>query len=135
MLLGFVHLPIIVILRCTCALPTVLIDHVRVQQVVLNLVRNSIDASSDDDTRTISVATVREGDMVEVVVGDNGSGLPEEVRERVFEPFGSTRPDGIGIGLSICRAIVEAHGGKITVDTGPKRGAGFRFSVPVFDAS
>ncbi len=95
--------------------------------------RNSIDTSSDYDSRTISVATVRKGDMVEVVVSDNGLGLPEEVRERVFEPFGSTRPDGIG--LSICRTIVEAHGGKITIDTGPKRGAGFRPSVPVFDAS
>ena len=116
-------------------LPPVLIDHVQIQQVVLNLVRNSIDALSGCETRIISVATARKGDVVEVVVRDNGPGLPEEVRERVFEPFVSTKPDGIGIGLSICRTIVEAHGGRIAVDTGMPCGAGFRFSVPVFDES
>ncbi len=122
-------------LNLAADLPPVLIDHVQIQQVVLNLVRNSIDALRDCETRTISVATLPKGDMVEVVVSDNGPGLPEEVRARVFEPFVSTKPDGIGIGLSICRTIVEAHGGKIAVDTGTHCGAGFRFSVPVFDES
>ena len=70
--------------------------------------------------------------MVEVVVSDNGPGLSSEVRDRVFEPFVSTKPDGIGIGLSICRTIVEAHGGRIAVDAGKKHGTGFRFSVPAF---
>ena len=116
-------------------LPKVLIDHVQIQQVILNLVRNSIDALSDFDTRTITVATESKGDMVEVVVSDNGPGLPSEVRERVFEPFVSTKPDGIGIGLSICRTIVEAHGGEIAVDTSTNRGTRIRFSVPVFDES
>ena len=116
-------------------LPKVLIDHVQIQQVILNLVRNSIDALSDFDTRTITVATESKGDMVEVVVSDNGPGLPSEVRERVFEPFVSTKPHGIGIGLSICRTIVEAHGGEIVVDTSTNRGTRIRFSVPVFDES
>ena len=119
-------------LNLAAALPPVLIDHVQIQQVVLNLVRNSIDALSDCETRTITVATVSEADMVEVVVSDNGPGLPSEVRDRVFEPFVSTKPDGIGIGLSICRTIVEAHGGRIAVDTSTKHGTGFRFSVPAF---
>ena len=122
-------------LNLAADLPPVLIDHVQIQQVVLNLVHNSIDALSGCETRTITVATVPQSDMVEVVVSDNGPGLPEEVRERVFEPFVSTKPDGIGIGLSICRTIVEAHGGKIAVDAGTKIGTGFRFSVPVFDES
>ena len=103
--------------------------------MVLNLVRNSIDALGDCGSRTITIATAPGSDMVEVAVRDNGPGLPAEVRERVFEPFVSTKPDGIGIGLSICRTIVEAHGGTIAVDTGTRRGAEFRFSVPVFAAS
>ena len=116
-------------------LPPVLIDHVQIQQVVLNLVRNGIDALGDCGTGTITVATAPGSDMVEVEVADDGPGLPEEARERIFEPFVSTKPDGIGIGLSICRTIVEAHGGTIALDTGTRRGTRFRFSVPVFEAA
>ena len=122
-------------LNLAANLPPVLIDHVQIQQVVLNLVRNSVDALSGLDCGTITVATLPGGDMVEVAVSDNGPGLAPDVRERVFEPFVSTKPDGIGIGLSICRTIVEAHGGRIAVDTGTKCGTGFRFSLPVFDES
>ena len=122
-------------LDLAAGLAPVLIDHVQIQQVVLNLVRNSIDALGGRQSGTITVATEPGGDMVEVAVGDDGPGLAPEVRERVFEPFVSTKPDGIGIGLSICRTIVEAHGGTIAVETGTKLGTEFRFSVPVFDES
>ena len=122
-------------LNLAAHLPPVLIDHVQIQQVVLNLVRNSIDALGDGGTGTITVATAPGSDMVEIVVADDGPGLPADVRERVFEPFVSTKPDGIGIGLSICRTIVEAHGGTIALDTGTRRGTRFRFSVPVFEAA
>ncbi|MCY3621413.1 MAG: PAS domain S-box protein [Gammaproteobacteria bacterium] len=120
-------------LNLAADLPPVLIDHVQIQQVVLNLVRNSIDALGDSETPAVTVATVPGQEEVEVVVSDNGPGLSAEVRERVFEPFVSTKPDGIGIGLSICRTIVEAHGGRIAVDAGTGCGAAFRFTVPVLN--
>ncbi|MDE0443114.1 MAG: PAS domain S-box protein [Gammaproteobacteria bacterium] len=122
-------------LRLAAELPPVLIDHVQIQQVVLNLVRNSIDALSDTGSPAITVETVPGREAVDVVVSDNGPGLAAEVRERVFEPFVSTKPDGIGIGLSICRTIIDAHGGRIAVDAGTEGGTAFRFSVPVFDES
>ena len=122
-------------LNLAADLPRVLIDHVQIQQVVLNLVRNGIDALIDSGTPAIAVATVAGRERVEVVVSDNGPGLSPEIRERVFEPFVSTKPDGIGIGLSICRTIVEAHGGSIAVDDDNDCGTAFRFSVPVFDES
>lgn len=113
-------------------LPPVLIDHVQIQQVVLNLVRNSVDALAGCETGMIVVATRSRGDRVEVVVRDDGPGLDPEVRERLFEPFVSTKPDGLGIGLSISRTIVVAHDGEITVDADSSRGTTFRFTIPVF---
>ena len=116
-------------------LPSVLIDHVQIQQVIHNLVRNSIDALSDSDGSNIFVKTLARGDMVEVSVGDDGPGFPATIRENLFEPFVSTKHDGIGIGLSICRSIVDAHGGKIVVDDNPGRGARISFTIPVFEES
>ena len=119
-------------LNLAADLPPALIDHVQIQQVVLNLVRNSMDALKDVEAPAITVSTALGREEVEVAVKDNGPGLPPEVRERVFQPFVSTKPDGIGIGLSICRAIVDAHGGRIEVHTGANWGTRFSFSVPAF---
>ena len=128
--LGTANERINVELNLSTDLPPVLIDGIQIQQVVLNLVRNSIDALTDCDVGVIAISTARRSDMVEVIVRDNGPGLSQEARERLFEPFVSTKPDGIGIGLSICRTIVEAQGGEIMVDTDAGAGTAFRFTVP-----
>lgn len=112
-------------------LPPVLIDSIQIQQVVLNLVRNSIDALEGRAERRIDVATAARGDRVEVAVSDTGPGLAPGVETRLFDPFVSTKPGGIGIGLSICRTIVETHGGEIVCDTAPGTGTRFSFTVPV----
>ena len=96
------------------------------------LVRNSIDALEDRKAPTIAVTTESKGEMVEIAVTDNGPGLTSEVRARLFEPFFSTKPEGIGIGLSICKTIVEAHGGEIAFDTNAGEQTTVRFTVPAF---
>ena len=68
--------------------------------------------------------------MIEVSVADTGPGLAPEIRSRLFEPFVTTKPAGLGIGLSICRVIVEAHGGKLKADANPGGGTVFRFTIP-----
>jgi two-component system sensor kinase FixL len=109
----------------------VLVDRVQIQQVILNLVRNAIDALRDHaGRRDLTIATrLRDGGMAEVSVSDTGPGLAPEVAERLFQPFVTTKSQGMGVGLSICRSIVEAHGGRIWIE--PKQGAGaeFRFTV------
>lgn len=114
-------------------LPPARIHSIQIQQVVLNLVRNSIDALAGQEVRAITVATARRKDLIEISVHDTGPGLAPVVRERLFEPFVSTKSDGIGIGLNICRTIVEAHGGTIAADPGSAGGATFRFTLPVDD--
>ena len=110
----------------------VLIDRVQVQQVLFNLLRNGIEAMQDQPDREIVVtAGARDGDMVEVSVADSGPGLPTAVRDRLFEPFVTTKPDGMGVGLSVCRTIVEAHGGRLWEEAPATGGSLFRFTLPV----
>ena len=108
----------------------VVADKVQVQQVVLNLIRNAIDAMEDSPRRAIRIAArpVGEG-MVEVSVADTGPGLSEEVAARLFHPFVTTKATGMGIGLSISKTIVEAHGGRLWGGNGPEGGAVFRFTL------
>jgi two-component system sensor kinase FixL len=68
--------------------------------------------------------------MVEIAVADSGPGLPDDIAARLFEPFVSTKPNGMGLGLSICRSIVEVHGGRLQCETNPGGGMIFRFTVP-----
>lgn len=110
---------------------TVLADRVQIQQVVLNLIRNGIEAMADTTLKTLTVATAPCGEkLVEVSVTDTGSGIDDETAARLFQPFTTTKMHGMGLGLSICRTIVEAHGGHIRAERNPIGGTRFLFTLP-----
>jgi two-component system sensor kinase FixL len=106
------------------------IDKIQIQQVLINLMRNAVEAMTSMPRRELSVTASRLNEMVEIRVTDSGPGLPETVRAHLFEPFVTTKPDGMGVGLSVCRAIVEAHGGELHGGDAPGGGTVFRFTVP-----
>jgi two-component system sensor kinase FixL len=109
----------------------VLVDKVQIQQVLLNLIRNAVEAMADCDRRELTVSSARApGGMVQISVADTGPGLAPQVAERLFQPFITTKPQGMGVGLSICRTIVEAHGGQITAEPNAGGGTVFRLTVP-----
>ena len=106
-------------------------DRVQLQQVILNLVLNAIEAmSSVDGPRELLVSTEQRETDAFVSVGDSGPGIDQEKLERVFEAFYTTKSNGVGIGLSICRSIIEAHGGRLWIEANRPRGATFHFTVP-----
>jgi len=113
--------------------PLVLADRIQVQQVLLNLIRNALEAMQEAPRRELMVATRAEptAGVVEVSVSDTGPGIATEIADRLFQPFVSTKQHGMGVGLSICRTIVEAHGGRIWVESQPGEGTVFRFTVRV----
>jgi len=108
----------------------VLADRIQVQQVMVNLVRNAVEAMAQSPRREVRIgARLKSEDLVEAFVADTGPGLPQDLAERLFEPFVSGKPDGMGIGLSISRSIVEAHGGEIRAEPNPDGGAVFHFTL------
>ena len=114
------------------SLPPVLGDKVQLQQVVLNLILNAADAMSENppEQRKIILCTRVKDDRVRVTVRDFGAGVDQANLERIFEAFFTTKGAGLGMGLNICRAIVEAHGGRIRAENNPDRGATFVFELP-----
>jgi two-component system sensor kinase FixL len=109
----------------------VLADRVQIQQVLLNLIRNAVDAMADSPTRELVIAARPvDDDMVEVSVADSGSGIAPEIAEQLFQPFITTKRQGMGVGLSISRTIVDAHGGKIWAEPNGAGGTIFRFTLP-----
>jgi two-component system sensor kinase FixL len=113
-------------------LPAVQGDRVQLQQVLLNLVLNGCEAMIDYDSseRQLLITSGMENGAVHVSVRDRGGSIPEETLERVFEPFFTTKADGTGLGLSVCRTIIEAHRGNICVRNNAEGGATFHFSIP-----
>jgi two-component system sensor kinase FixL len=115
-------------------LPEVMIDRIQIQQVVLNLVRNAIEAMEDAPQRELMIATrLGEAGEIETVVSDTGPGLTPEVAANLFQPFVSTKTKGMGLGLSICRTIIESHGGRLAAEARPGGGTTFRFTLPRSD--
>jgi PAS domain S-box-containing protein len=116
------------------ALPPVSGDRVQLQQVLLNLIMNGLDAVSAvaPEDRKLLIRTRRQGaHTIEVAVCDSGTGIDSNRLAQIFEPFVTTKPHGLGLGLSISRSIIEAHGGQLTAANNPDRGATFRFILPV----
>jgi two-component system, LuxR family, sensor kinase FixL len=108
-------------------------DRIQLQQVILNLIMNGADAMSAvaDRPRTLRVGSQINGDgSVLVSVKDSGTGIDEAIRNRIFEPLFTTKSTGMGMGLSICRSIVEAHGGKLWATPAMPYGTDFRFTIP-----
>jgi len=113
----------------------VFVDRIQVQQVVVNLIRNAIDAMIDSPVRSLSIRTERghEG-FVEVTIEDTGAGISPTVAPQLFQPFVTSKANGMGIGLSICRTIVQAHGGRIWAEPAKAQGTAFHFTLPTGEA-
>ena len=112
-------------------LPPVTVDKVQVQQVIVNLVRNSIEAMQVVADRKLKLATALVPEGVTITVSDSGPGFAPDVADRLFHPFVTTKEKGMGIGLSICRSIIEAHGGRISAGRGELGGAEFSILLPI----
>ena len=133
---------IVFVLDLAPELPQATVNAVEIEQVILNLLRNSIDALSDhtsgqpgaSDPRVTISTRVVEVDAVEVSIADNGAGFSPETMTRAFAPFFSTKPGGMGMGLAICRTIIDSHGGGIWAEAAPDGGARVAFTLPLKEA-
>jgi two-component system, LuxR family, sensor kinase FixL len=110
----------------------VLVDKVQIQQVILNLTRNAVEAMSGGPSRTLMISTeTKDRKMAVVSVTDTGSGIAPEIATQLFQPFVTSKTNGLGVGLSVSRTIVEAHGGQIWGEDNPGGGTTFRFTLPI----
>ena len=121
----------------TPALPDVLADRLMLEQVLLNLIRNGMDAMSEvaEPERLLNISVICRAEEVEIQVSDQGCGIPAEVKDKLFTAFFTTKPDGMGIGLSICRSIIEFHRGRLWAEDNPKSATGsgtiFHLTLPL----
>ncbi len=119
-----------VLISIAADLPMVVVDRVQVQQVLLNLIRNAVEAMEQSTIRQLSVTASPQDASVLVSVADTGDGVPPEIAAKLFQPFITSKQDGMGVGLSLCRTIVEAHGGKLWMEAPPSGGSVFSFTMP-----
>src|SRR5262249_40056481 len=128
------HRGVTAAVRIPRGIPPVRGDRVQIEQILLNLVANACDAMGEGphgDKRVVVVGAEPDGGgQIRVWVAGHGPGVPANDLERVFEPFVTTKPHGMGLGLSVCRTIVAAHGGRLWATNNPEGGATFHFTLP-----
>jgi C4-dicarboxylate-specific signal transduction histidine kinase len=113
-------------------IPQISGDFVQLQQLLINLLMNAMDASTTPDSvHKVSLKAHRDGDKVRITVLDNGPGIPNDIRNRLFEPFVTSKAEGLGLGLSICATIAESHGGEIALEDNPAGGTSANLILPV----
>jgi two-component system sensor kinase FixL len=118
-------------------LKPVLVDRIQIAQVIINIVRNALEAMEGAHERSLAISATADSNPngIEMRIADTGPGLPPLVKERMFRPFVTTKDEGMGLGLSICRAIVEAHGGSLLVEPNKPNGTIFVVRLPSADLS
>jgi len=120
-------------LQAASGTPAVFVDKIQIQQVIVNLMRNAVEAMEGSLRRELTIEAARSvtADRIVVSIADTGPGLAAEVADHLFQPFVTTKEQGIGVGLSICRSIIEGHGGKLVADANPSGGTIFSFDLPI----
>jgi C4-dicarboxylate-specific signal transduction histidine kinase len=130
-LLGTIDTTINLSSKIAEGLPDVLVDRVQLQQVLVNLMRNAIEAMQHCERQELDLSISESKGMIEVSLADTGPGLSPDVAAHLFEPFISTKSNGMGVGLSICQTIISQHGGRIWAEANPAGGTIFRFTLPI----
>jgi C4-dicarboxylate-specific signal transduction histidine kinase len=120
-----------IVTRIAPNLPDLMADPILIEQVLINLLKNGIDAMHHQPRRELTLTVAAVDGQIQFSVSDQGPGLRPDLEDRLFEPFYTTKPDGMGIGLNICRSIVESHGGRLWVEANVPSGCVFRFVLPV----
>ena len=112
-------------------LPDVAVDRIQIQQVLVNLIRNATDAMQSSAMKRLTITAERRASgRVEFSLIDTGCGLTKDIADGLFQPFTTTKKNGMGVGLSICRSIIDSHNGTIWAEANPQGGAIFRFQLP-----
>lgn len=113
------------------ALPAIFVDPILIEQVLLNLIKNGLEAMKQTSQRELKIHVQSLDDQILFAVTDRGPGVAAEIRERLFDSFYTTKPEGMGMGLNICRSIIESHQGRLWFEDNPESGCSFRFTLPL----